>query len=256
MPANVVWGDLFAEPNSLPSNRLTDPLDAHFDRVQGAWRQVTEPFRQSPQGRGLIDWVDARVRSGAIVYPAQPLRALELTPLEAVKAVILGQDPYHGPGQAEGLAFSVPFESRRGQPWPPSLRNVLQEWSADLGSSLPATGSLVPWAQQGVLLLNTCLTVEDGLPASHAKRGWEALTDALVDAVAADARPKAFLLWGAHAQAKAPRIAAHARHFVVQTNHPSPLSAKRGPVPFVGSRPFSQAAQYLQQHGQDLSWAL
>lgn len=256
MPASVDAGDLFAESGGLPGNRLTEPLDAHFDRVRGAWRQVTEPFRQSPPGRALIDWVDARVRAGAVVYPAQPLRALELTPLEAVKAVILGQDPYHGPGQAEGLAFSVPFESRRGQPWPPSLRNVLQEWSSDMGGSLPAVGSLVPWARQGVLLLNTCLTVEDGLPASHAKRGWEVLTDALVDAVAAEAHPKVFLLWGAHAQAKAPRIAPHLRHLVLQTNHPSPLSAKRGPVPFVGSRPFSRAAEYLKQQGQDLGWTL
>ncbi len=256
MPPGAELGDLFAEPGALPGNRLTEPLDADFDRVQGGWRQVTEPFRQSPQGRALIDWVDARVRAGAIVYPARPLRALELTPLEAVKAVILGQDPYHGPGQAEGLAFSVPFAPRRGQPWPPSLRNVLQEWSADIGGSLPNSGSLAPWAQQGVLLLNTSLTVEDGLPASHAKRGWEVLTDALIDAVAADAHPKAFLLWGAHAQAKAPRIAAHVQHWVLQTNHPSPLSAKRGPVPFIGSRPFSRASQYLQQHGQDLNWAL
>jgi uracil-DNA glycosylase len=253
-------GDLFAEAAGaspdLPLNRLVEPLDAHFDRVQGGWRDVTEAFRRSAQGRALIDWVDARVRSGTTVYPASPLRALELTPLEAVRAVILGQDPYHGPGQAEGLAFSVPFAARRGQPWPPSLRNVLQEWSADLGWPLPQSGSLVPWARQGVLLLNTCLTVEDGQPASHAKRGWELLTDALVDAVVADERPKAFLLWGAHAQAKAPRIAGACRHLVLQTNHPSPLSAKRGPVPFVGSQPFVLASKYLQQTGQDLNWSL
>lgn len=240
----------------LPSNRLSEPLAAHFDRVSGAWREVTEPFRHSASGQALIDWVDARVRAGALVYPAQPLRALALTPLESVHAVILGQDPYHGPGQAEGLAFSVPFVARRGQPWPPSLRNVLQEWSNDLRCGLPNTGSLVPWARQGVLLLNTCLTVEAGLPASHAKRGWEVLTDALVDAVAVDERPKAFLLWGAHAQAKMPRIAGRARHWVLQTNHPSPLSAKRGPAPFIGSRPFSQAAQFLRQHGQEVDWAL
>lgn len=253
-------GDLFAEaagPSSgLPLNRLMEPLDAHFDRVQGGWREVTESFRRSAHGRALIDWVDARVRSGAIVYPALPLRALDLTPLESVRAVILGQDPYHGPGQAEGLAFSVPFAARRGQPWPPSLRNVLQEWSSDLGQPLPQSGSLVPWARQGVLLLNTCLTVEDGQAASHARRGWEFLTDALVDAMVADERPKAFLLWGAHAHAKSPRIAEASRHWVLQTNHPSPLSAKRGPVPFVGSQPFSQAAAFLQQVGQDLSWSL
>lgn len=244
------------EASDPPPNRLTESLAVHFDRVAGGWRDVTEPFRRSPAGCALIEWVDARVRDGAIVYPAEPLRALALTPLESVRAVILGQDPYHGPGQAEGLAFSVPFAPRRGQPWPPSLRNILQEWASDLGRDLPATGSLASWADQGVLLLNTCLTVESGEPASHAGRGWERLTDVLVDAVARQARPAAFLLWGAHAQAKAPRILGQGSHWMLQTNHPSPLSAKRGPVPFVGSRPFSQAANFLRQHGQALSWAL
>jgi uracil-DNA glycosylase len=258
---NVAAGDLFGAEASLtgPGNRLAESLEAHFDRVPPAWRGVTEPFRRGEAGRALVDWVDARVRAGAVVYPAEPLRALELTPLDAVRVVILGQDPYHGAGQAEGLAFSVPFAPRRGQPWPPSLRNLLQEWSADLGRPLPATGSLVPWARQGVLLLNTSLTVEDGAPASHARRGWEALTDALVDAVAADQRPKVFLLWGAHAQAKASRIERHAQHLVLQSNHPSPLSAKRGPAPFVGSRPFGRAAQYLRQHdpaAPPLEWLL
>ena len=244
---------------TLPANRLTESLAAHFDRVPPMWRDVTEPYRRSEVGRSLIDWVDGRVQTGAVVYPAEPLRALSLTPFDAVRVVILGQDPYHGAGQAEGLAFSVPYATRRGQPWPPSLRNILQEWASDLGREWPASGSLVPWAQQGVLLLNTCLTVEDGAPASHAKRGWEALTDALVDALAADVRPKVFLLWGAHAQAKAPRIAAHPQHAVLQSNHPSPLSAKRGPVPFVGSRPFSRAAQWLRERdpaGVPLAWWL
>ncbi|WP_374593480.1 uracil-DNA glycosylase [Aquabacterium sp.] len=260
---STTTADLFADsakPESArPATGLTEPLAVHFDHVPLAWRGVTEPFRHSEAGRALIEWVDGSVRAGATVYPREPLRALSLTPFDAVRVVILGQDPYHGAGQAEGIAFSVPYAARRGHPWPPSLRNILQEWASDLGHEAPASGSLVPWAQQGVLLLNTSLTVEDGAPASHAKRGWEALTDAIVDALAADPRPKVFLLWGAHAQAKAPRIAAHPQHAVLQSNHPSPLSAKRGPVPFVGSRPFSRAAQWLQQHdpsGPLLAWRL
>jgi len=138
------------------------------------------------------------VAQGAVVYPPQPLRALELTPLAAVRVVILGQDPYHGPGQAEGLAFSV----APGVRTPPSLRNILQEVRRDTGGAEPSDGSLVRWAQQGVLLLNTCLTVSDGAPGSHARQGWETLTDAVVAAVARQPGTVVFMLWGAHAQAK------------------------------------------------------
>ncbi len=165
--------------------------------------------------------------------------------------VILGQDPYHGPGQAQGLAFSVP----QGCKVPPSLRNILTERAADLG---PAAGpgpvdSLEAWARQGVLLLNTCLTVEAGQPASHANQGWEVLTTAIVEAVAAQSRPCAFLLWGAHAQALGLQIPAH--HRVFKANHPSPLSARRPPQPFIGCRHFSAANQWLTANGQKpISW--
>jgi uracil-DNA glycosylase len=171
--------------------------------------------------------------------------------------VILGQDPYHGLGQAEGLAFSV----QPGVALPPSLRNIFKELKADLGLQPPMSGSLLPWAQRGVLLLNTCLTVEEGQAGSHAKRGWEVLTDALIQAVAAQPQACVFMLWGAHAQAKAPLIAqaslAHASpRLVLQANHPSPLSALRAPTPFMGCRHFSQARDWLASQDLPLNWSL
>lgn len=244
--------DLFPSDPARPDNALVEPLDAHFDRVRGGWRAVTEAFRHSETGRRLIDAVEARRAAGACIYPREPLRALALTPLEQVRAVILGQDPYHGPGQAEGLAFSVP----EGQPLPPSLRNLFKELQRDLGIAPPRHGCLRRWAEQGVLLLNTSLTVEDGQPASHAGLGWEALTDALIAAVAEQPRPVAFLLWGAHAQKKRALIDAHAAaaHAVWMANHPSPLSATRGPVPFIGCGHFSALRRFGQAQGWAVEW--
>ena len=214
------------------------------------WQPVLQPFWASAAGQGLARFVQARLQAGAEIYPAQPLRALELTPLAEVSVVILGQDPYHGPGQAEGLAFSVPAGVRL----PPSLRNIFQELTRDLGGVLPASGSLQGWAQQGVLLLITCLTVEQGAPASHAKQGWETLTDALIAACSAHESPKVFLLWGAHAQSKLGLIDA-SRHLVLQANHPSPLSARRPPRPFIGCGHFGQARQWLEKKAQkNLHW--
>jgi uracil-DNA glycosylase len=223
--------------HASPDNRLREPLSASFDRVTGAWRHFTELFRQSPQGHALIRFVDERVAAGSVVYPADPLRALEMTPLEAVRLVLLGQDPYHGAGQAEGLAFSVPT----GVKPPPSLRNIMKEMQRDLGIEPVRNGHLGPWARRGALLLNTTLTVEDGRPASHASRGWELLTDTLIAAVAAQPRSIDFLLWGAHAQRKQVLIegAAPGRHRVLKANHPSPLSATRSPTPFIGCGHFS-----------------
>ncbi|WP_310741061.1 uracil-DNA glycosylase [Ideonella aquatica] len=221
-------GDLFGAAD----NRLQWPLDELIDEVGADWRPLVQAWATSPAGLGLRAHVEARQAAGALIYPAQPFRALALTPLDGVRAVILGQDPYHGPGQAEGLAFSVP----PGQKIPPSLRNIHAELQRDLGQAPPRHGHLGDWARRGVLLLNTSLTVEDGQPASHAKKGWEALTDALIEAVARQPRRIAFLLWGAHAQAKASLIeaAAPGRHLLLQANHPSPLSARRPPVPFLG----------------------
>lgn len=221
--------DLF-EPAA--DNRLRRPLAELLAEAPADWQPVVEAWRASPAGQALMAFIEHRRAVGATIYPADPLRALRLTPLADVRVVILGQDPYHGPGQAEGLAFSVP----RGVKPPPSLRNIFVELQREFGGALPACGHLGHWARQGVLLLNTSLTVEDGQPASHAKRGWEPLTDALIEAVAHQPRRIAFLLWGAHAQAKAPLIeqVAPGRHLLLSANHPSPLSARRPPQPFIG----------------------
>lgn len=235
-------------------NRLTRPLAQLLGAQQGDWCPLIEAWREGAAGRALIAAVDGRVGTGAHVFPAQVFRAFELTPLASTQVVILGQDPYHGAGQAEGLAFSVVA----GQRLPPSLRNIYKELRRDLGCPPPPSGSLIAWAQRGVLLLNTTLTVEEGCAASHAKLGWQALTDAVCLALAVDPRPKVFMLWGVHAQAQAPRVlAAGTRHLVLQCNHPSPLSALRPPAPFAGCGHFGQANRFLCEAGRTaVNWAL
>ena len=213
------------------------------------WGPLVADFLTSSAGRALSLRLDQALAAGQTIYPPEPFRALSLTPLRQVRVVILGQDPYHGPGQAEGLAFSV----APGVRLPPSLRNIFKELQHSLGVAIPKQGSLVRWARQGVLLLNTCLTVEAGRPASHAGWGWEVLTDALVAAVARRSHPVVFMLWGAHAQTKRALIEAadtQARHLVLLANHPSPLSAMRPPMPFMGCGHFAQAADFLRQHGE------
>lgn len=228
------------------------------------WRPIVDTFLTSEAGQRLATFVKERLAAGAIIYPPQPFRALALTPLSQVKVLILGQDPYHGPGQGEGLAFSV----APGVKLPPSLRNIFKEVARDPllqpGMDMPSNGSLVRWAEQGVLLLNTCLTVEDGQPASHAQRGWEALTDAIVTAVARRPEPVVFMLWGAHAQTKQSLVdGTNARsidqqdghHLVLTANHPSPFSAMRPPKPFIGSGHFGLANAFLRQQGcEPIAW--
>jgi uracil-DNA glycosylase len=227
-------------------NRLQEPLQALLERVPAAWRAVVDTWRACPAGQALLRHLEGRRVAGAVIYPARVLRALEFATPGEVRVVILGQDPYHGPGQAEGLAFSVP----PGSPLPPSLRNIFQELQRDLGLPPRADGCLERWARQGVLLLNTSLTVEGGNPASHARLGWEALTDAILEAVAADSSPKVFMLWGAHAQAKRDIVRRHPAHLLLEANHPSPLSARRPPVPFIGCGHFSAANRFLSNHGR------
>jgi uracil-DNA glycosylase len=229
-------------------NQLGEPLARVLDRAPPSWAPIIEAWRASTAGRQLETFVAERQAARATIYPAQVLRALELTQSGQVRVVILGQDPYHGEGQAEGLAFSVP----PGQPLPPSLRNVFAELQRDLHLPPPPHGHLGAWARQGVLLLNTCLTVEAGRPASHAKRGWEALTDKIIKHLSDDESPKVFMLWGAHAQAKATWPQAAGRHLVLQANHPSPLSARRGPLPFLGCGHFSAANRFMATGGQTL----
>jgi len=218
------------------------------------WRPLVLDFLDSPAGVALSARLRQALIAGKVIYPPDPFRALRLTPLQTVRVVILGQDPYHGPGQADGLAFSVAPSVRV----PPSLRNIFKELQRSSGIAAPVNGSLLHWASQGVLLLNTCLTVEDGQPASHARWGWETLTDALIAAVAQHEHPVVFMLWGAHAQTKKPLIEASMglrRHLVLQANHPSPLSALRPPRPFSGCGHFEQAAQFWNLHQEkEVQW--
>ena len=229
----------------LPDNRLRAPLAVSLDRVAPDWRELVQRWTCSSEGQALIERVEARRLAGATIYPSDPLRALALTPRARVRVVILGQDPYHGPGQAEGLAFSVPT----GVPAPPSLRNVLAELARDLDLPARAGTSLAGWARQGVLLLNSVLTVEAGRPASHAGFGWEALTDALIKDLIEREHPLVFLFWGAQAAAKLALFdaAARSRHCVLLSNHPSPLSARRGSAPFIGCGHFGSAMAFLSR---------
>ena len=234
-----------AAPAAPPS--LVAPLAAHFDALAPEWRAASDPFIRSAAFERLCRFVDSRIRDGAIVFPPRPLVALNDAPPDAVRVVVVGQDPYHGAGQAHGLAFSVPD----GVALPPSLRNILNEVTRDCGCKLAASGCLQRWAHQGVLLLNTVLTVEQDQPACHARQGWESFTSALIEALARERSPKVFLLWGAHAQSLRPLITgAGDRHRVLLANHPSPLSARRGPVPFVGCGHFSAANEYLVSKGR------
>ena len=264
--------------------------------VHVEWQPVFDAFWRSAEGERLSQFVSARLNGGAVVYPAHPLWALQLTPLSAVRVVILGQDPYHGPGQAQGLSFSV----ADGVKFPPSLRNIFKELQRDLQQPVPMSGSLEAWARRGVLLLNTSFTVEDGLPASHAKRGWESLSDAILREVALNAPACVYMLWGGHAQAKAgliesattqtapdflglrersalaagsgglaggpmagvekqeaqAQVSAARQALILKANHPSPLSALRPPVPFIGCGHFSKAQDWLAARGFDLVWSL
>ncbi|WP_341888875.1 uracil-DNA glycosylase [Variovorax sp. YR752] len=226
-------------PDQLSSS---DPADWP---VAPGWQPLVDEFFAGAVGQKLQGFLRERLDAGAVIFPPQPLRALELTPPEDVRVVILGQDPYHGRGQAEGLAFSV----ASGVALPPSLRNIFKELQRDLGTPPPAFpnpgGSLVKWATHGVLLLNTCLTVEEAQPASHAGRGWEVLTDAVIRHVAQGERPVVFMLWGSHAQSKRALIDV-GRHKVLMSNHPSPLSALRPPVPFIGCGHFGQARAWRE----------
>ena len=236
------------------ANQLTAPLADVLARVPTDWAPLVQAWLASPDGQLLLGHITARQAAQAVVYPAEPLRALQLTPRAEVRVVILGQDPYHGPGQAEGLAFSVPAAVKP----PPSLRNLLDEISRSLGVPRRSSGHLGGWAAQGVLLLNTVLTVEDGTPAAHARCGWESLTDAVIQAVASDPGDKVFMLWGAHAQTKRGLIEAvgGGRHQVLLANHPSPLSARRPPLPFIGCGHFIVAREFLAARGMPaINWS-
>jgi uracil-DNA glycosylase len=220
-------------------------------RLHPSWKMPLAEAFASAQMRALKDFLLEQKAKGAAIFPKddQYFRALELTPLDQVRVVILGQDPYHGIGQAHGLCFSVPPEVRV----PPSLVNIHKELEADLGIPRARHGFLESWARQGVLLLNSVLTVEQGQPASHQGKGWEPFTDAIIRLVNARAEPVVFMLWGAYAQKKGAFVDTD-RHLVLKAAHPSPLSAYKG---FYGCNHFSKANEFLVNQGRaPIHWAL
>ncbi len=217
-----------------------------YDTIPQSWQSALSPVLTSATSAQLSTFLANEYAAGKHIYPPKSLvfNALSLTPLPSVKVVILGQDPYHGSGQAHGLAFSVP----QGIAIPPSLRNIYKEPETDLQIPYLRHGNLESWARQGVLLLNTVLSVEESRPASHQNRGWESITDAIIAAVAAKTDPCVFLLWGSHAQKKIPLIIGQnpaAPHKILTAPHPSPLSAYRG---FLGCRHFSQTNAFLNAY--------
>jgi len=216
-----------------------------------SWLEAVGDELETPALQGLRAFLAAEVAAGRGFFPPGRLvfNALRLTPLQAVRVVILGQDPYHGRGQAMGLSFSVPA----GVPPPPSLRNIFVELGTDIGLPTPATGDLTPWAERGVLLLNSVLTVAPGSPASHAGKGWEAFTDRVIAELSARREGIVFLLWGRYAQQKG-AIVDTARHHVLAAAHPSPYSASNG---FFGCRHFSRANALLAAAGRpEVDWRL
>ncbi|GAA0725055.1 uracil-DNA glycosylase [Dokdonella soli] len=220
-------------------------------KLEPSWKARVGGEFERPQMQALAEFLRAEKRAGKVIYPAGPriFAALDTTPFEAVKVVILGQDPYHGPNQAHGLCFSV----LPGMPSPPSLENIFKEIERDLSIPRPDHGCLIPWARQGVLLLNAVLTVERGLAGSHQGKGWEGFTDACVDALNREREGLVFLLWGSYAQAKGKLIDTR-RHRVLKAPHPSPLSAHRG---FIGCGHFSRANEYLRERGAaPIDWRL
>lgn len=244
----------------MPANQLRQlaALDTHD--LPADWQVVLQQPALCTQLDRIRDALAKRLGEGAVIFPQDPWYALRLTPLKDVRVVILGQDPYHGPNQAHGLAFSVDKHC----PTPPSLRNIFKEIARSLPNddlTPPRSNDLSDWARQGVLLLNTTLTVEQGAAASHARLGWQIITDQLIAAVAAMSGPKVFMLWGKHAQEKRVLIEQTRQqhpdtpYLVIEANHPSPLSANRPPQPFIGCDHFLTCQQWLHQHAEStINW--
>lgn len=211
-------------------------------KIESSWKAVLQPEFEKPYFEELSNFVKKEYQSQSIFPPGKEIfNAFNLCPFDQVKVVIIGQDPYHGPGQAHGLCFSV----REGVGFPPSLRNIFKEINNDLGSPIPPNGDLTRWANQGVLLLNATLTVRAHQAGSHQKKGWETFTNAVIQTVSAQKENVVFLLWGAYAQRKAELID-RSKHLILESVHPSPLSASRG---FFGNHHFSRANEFLASKG-------
>ncbi len=217
-------------------------------KIETSWKKKLDEEFTKPYFSELATFIKQEYKTREVYPPGKYIfHAFEMCPLEKVKVVILGQDPYHGPGQAHGLCFSV----QKGVPMPPSLLNIFKEINSDLGKKMPADGHLDRWAAQGVLLLNTTLTVRKGGPGSHQGRGWEIFTDRVIQLISAERSGVVFLLWGAHAGKKSSLIDS-ARHYILKAPHPSPLSAHRG---FLGCGHFSKANAFLKENGEvPINW--
>lgn len=231
---------------------MTSRQQQFFAALPASWKKPLELACKSTEIDSLVEFLQKREAAGAVIYPQKKdlFAALRATPFDKVSVVIVGQDPYHGPGQAHGLSFSV----LPGVNQPPSLHNIFKELHHDIGMPMPHTGTLTNWAHQGVLLLNAILSVEKGNPASHAGKGWEFFTDAIIEALMKRKQPIVFMLWGAYAQKKIANLHLHvdpAYHVILKAAHPSPYSVKG----FLGCRHFSQANTFLRQHHlPEINW--
>ena len=250
-----LWG--FGDPRALGLQKEDWP--PNLNAIKPGWAQTLEGFFKSKPGLQLTRALQARLDAGAVIYPPKPLRLLEELSPQEVRVVILGQDPYHGPAQAEGLSFSV----ANGVKAPPSLMNIFKELRRDLGHLPPpgAQASLMPWVKEGVFLLNQSLSVEAGQPASHAKLPWSVLTQALLGKILSSKSACVLMLWGMHAQKNVAHIETLAKKnskdlLVLTCNHPSPLSALKGAQPFIGCGHFGLAQRWLLQRGVHVEWRL
>jgi len=221
-----------------------------FNQIEPSWQQTLSKEFTKPYFKNLLNFVNQEYTTGIIHPPAKDVfKAFEFSPLHSLKVVVLGQDPYHGEGQANGLSFSV----REGVKHPPSLRNIFKELESDLSLFIPKSGDLQPWAEQGVLLLNSMLTVQATLPGSHQKKGWEEFTDSVIQAISDKKENIVFILWGKYAQSKEELID-ESKHCIIKSAHPSPFSAHRG---FFGSKPFSKINTFLSKKNLGkINWSL
>ncbi len=245
LPANIA-----SQRPGLKTRRVGQK-NATLFLMHTSWKLALAEEFQKPYYKDLEAFLARERKLGKVIFPAEEniFQALSLTPLDQVKVVILGQDPYHGDGQAHGLAFSV----QPGVKLPPSLQNIFKELQSDVGLSLPSSGHLGKWAQEGVLLINNVLTVERGAAASHQGKGWEQFTDRIIQILLSQKKHLVFILWGSPAQKKASMVNG-TEHLIIASPHPSPLSSYRG---FFGSRPFSRTNDYLKAHGKSpINWQL
>ncbi|MFA5703906.1 MAG: uracil-DNA glycosylase [Advenella sp.] len=235
------------------SNNFNGSLPDQLMRCHPQWQALFNQPSLKPVLENINHFLSERLQAGATIYPAAPLKIFEQLGPEDTRVVILGQDPYHGPGQAQGLAFSVPDQIRT----PPSLRNIFKELAREYNNIKIEGNDLNAWVSQGVMLLNTVLTVENAQPASHARLGWHSITDAVISHLANQAHC-VFLLWGAHAQSKIPLImAGQGKHLILKSNHPSPLSASRPPEPFLGNGHFKACNEWLSANAlPPVNWSL